>query len=118
MGDKNHVVLEELLNAVTIINHQSKIYPGYSAFLHIHTAVAEVRLKRLLTLIDRKTGKETIEDPKFIKQNQAAFGIFELSQSGQTICMEPFDDFPRLGRFALCNEGRIVAVGKVRQIMG
>jgi translation elongation factor EF-1alpha len=71
---------------MTIINHQSKIYPGYLAVLHIYRAVAEVRLKKLTTLIDRKRGEETLEDPK---------------------------DFLRLGRFALSDQGRTVVVGKV-----
>ncbi len=102
---------------MTIINHPSQIRPGYSAVLHIHTAVAEVQLKKLKTLIDRKTGEETRVDPKFIKQDQAAIAIFELSQSGQIICMELFEDFPRLGRFVLCDEGRTVAVGKVLEVI-
>ncbi|CAF4307449.1 unnamed protein product, partial [Rotaria magnacalcarata] len=103
---------------VTIINHQSKIYVGYSAVLHIHATVVGVQLKILITLIDRKTGEETLENPKYIKQDQVAMAIFELSQSGQTICMELFEHFPRLGRFALCHEDRTVAVGKFLKIIG
>ncbi|CAM4760758.1 unnamed protein product [Rotaria magnacalcarata] len=103
---------------VTIINHQSKIYVGYSAVLHIHATVVGVQLKILITLIDRKTGEETLENPKYIKQDQVAMAIFELSQSGQTICMELFEHFPRLGRFALCHEDRTVAVGKFLKIFG
>jgi translation elongation factor EF-1alpha len=101
-----------------IIKCQSKIYPGSLFDLHIHTAVAEVRLKQLTSLIDPETHEEILEYPKFIKQDQVAIAIFELSQSGQIICMELFKDFPELGRFALCDEGQTVAVGKILEIMG
>ncbi|CAF1029022.1 unnamed protein product [Rotaria magnacalcarata] len=102
---------------VAILEHKSIICPGYSAVLHIHSAVAEVQLKKLITLIDRKTGDRTQEHPRFIKQDQVAIARFELSQSGQAICMEPFKHFPQLGRFTLRDEGRTVAVGKVLKII-
>ena len=88
-----------------IIKCQLKIYLGSLFDLRIHTAVAEVRLKQLTSLIDPETQEEILEYPKFIKLDQVAIAIFELSQSGQIICMELFKDFPELDRFALCDEG-------------
>ncbi|CAF1409644.1 unnamed protein product [Rotaria sp. Silwood1] len=102
---------------VELTEHKSNIRPGYLAVLHIHVAVAEVQLKELTALIDRKTGETTREYPKLLKQNQIATARFELLQRGQTICMELFEHFPRLGRFALLDEDRIVVVGKVLQIV-
>lgn len=102
---------------MAIIEHKSIICPGYSAVLHIHASAVEVQLKKLITLIDRKTGERTQEHPRFIKQDQVAIARFELSQSGQVICMEPFKRFPQLGRFTLRDEGRTVAVGKVLKII-
>ncbi|CAF1046768.1 unnamed protein product [Adineta steineri] len=102
---------------VAIIEHKSIICPGYSAILHLHAAAVEVQLKKLITLIDRKTGDRTQEHPRFIKQDQVAIARFELSQTGQAICMEPFKRFPQLGRFTLRDEGRTVAVGKVLKII-
>ncbi|CAF4986127.1 unnamed protein product [Rotaria sp. Silwood1] len=102
---------------VTILEHKSIIRPGYSAVLHIHAAVVEVQFKKLITLINRNTGERTQEHPRFIKQNQVAIARFELSQSGQAICMEPFKRFPQLGRFTLRNEGRTIAIGKVLEII-
>lgn len=102
---------------VAIIEHKSIICPGYSAVLHIHASAVEVQLKKLITLIDRKSGDRTQEHPRFIKQDQVAIARFELSQSGQVICMEPFKRFPQLGRFTLRDEGRTVAVGKVLKII-
>ncbi|CAF3945550.1 unnamed protein product [Rotaria sp. Silwood1] len=102
---------------VELTEHKSNIRPGYLAVLHIHAAVAEVQLKELTALIDRKTGETTREYPKLLKQNQIATARFELLQRGQTICIELFEHFPRLGRFALLDEDRIVVVGKVLQIV-
>lgn len=102
---------------VAIMEHKSIICPGYSAVLHIHAAAVEVQLKKLITLIDRKTGQRTQEHPRFIKQDQVAIARFELTQTGQAICMEPFKRFPQLGRFTLRDEGRTVAVGKVLKIV-
>ncbi|CAF1352201.1 unnamed protein product [Rotaria sordida] len=102
---------------VTILEHKSIICPGYSAVLHIHAAVVEVQFKKLITLINRNTGERIQEHPRFIKQNQVAIARFELSQSGQAICMEPFKRFPQLGRFTLHDEGRTIAIGKVLEII-
>ncbi|CAF3806271.1 unnamed protein product [Rotaria magnacalcarata] len=102
---------------VAIIEHKSIICPGYSAVLHIHAAAVEVQLKKLISLIDRKTGVRTQEHPRFIKQDEVGIARFELSQVGQAICMETFKHFPQLGRFTLRDEGRTVAVGKVLRIV-
>ncbi|CAF1538092.1 unnamed protein product, partial [Rotaria sp. Silwood1] len=102
---------------VAIIEHKLIICPGYTAVLRIHATAVEVQLKKLITLIDRKTGERTQKHPRFIKQNQVAIARFELTQSSQTICMEPFKRFPQLGRFTLRDEGRTVVVGKVLKIV-
>src|SRR4051812_5451654 len=99
------------------MEHKSIISSGYSAVLHIHAAAVEVQLRKLIALIDRKTGEETQKNPCFIKQDQVAIARFELIQSGQAICMETFKRFPQLGRFTLRDEGRTVAVAKVLKIV-
>ncbi|CAM4849053.1 unnamed protein product [Rotaria magnacalcarata] len=90
---------------VAIIEHKSII------------STVEVQLKKLITLIDRKTGERTQEHARFIKHDQVAIAIFELTQSDQTICMEPFKRFPQLAHFMLRDEGRTVVVGKVLKIV-
>ncbi|CAF3208130.1 unnamed protein product [Rotaria sp. Silwood2] len=89
---------------VAIIEHKSIICSGYSAVFHIHAAAVEVQLKKLITLIDRKTGERTQEHRRFIKHNQVAIARFELTQSDETISMEPFKRFPQLSHFMLRDE--------------
>lgn len=42
-----------------MIEHKPSIYLRYSAVLHIHATGAKVQLKKLITLIDPKTGART-----------------------------------------------------------
>ncbi len=100
-----------------IVEHTSIICPGYSAVLRIHAAIAEVQLKKLIVLVDHQTEQRTEGNPTFIKEGQVAIATFELSQPGQTICMELFEHFPRLGRFTLDNDGRTLAIVKVLEII-
>ncbi|CAF5003399.1 unnamed protein product [Rotaria sp. Silwood1] len=102
---------------IAIIEHQSIIYPGYSAVLHIHAAITTVQLKQIIRLIDHETGNTIQEHPTFIKQGQIVIARFELLQSGEAICMETFKDYPQLGRFTLCNARQTVALGNVLEII-
>ncbi|CAF3684525.1 unnamed protein product, partial [Rotaria sp. Silwood1] len=102
---------------IGILNYTSIIRQGHPAVLHIHTAVAGVQLKRLITLINHETGAITKQHPIFIKQGQVATATLKLSQPEQIICMELFESFPQLGRFTLSSGGRTIAVGKVIKII-
>ena len=44
---------------VAILEHKSIICSGYSAVLHIHTAVEEITIKAIICLIDKKTGERS-----------------------------------------------------------
>jgi elongation factor 1-alpha len=52
----------------------------------------------ILLKVDRRTGKSTEDAPKFIKSGDAA--IVTLIPS-KPLCVEPFSEFPPLGRFAV-----------------
>jgi len=53
--------------------------------------------------VDKKTGEKSKVRPRFVKQDQIA--IMRLEAAG-VICMEPFKDFPQMGRFTLRDEGK------------
>lgn len=98
---------------IVILEHKSIICAGYSAVLHIHTCAEEATIKKLICLIDKKTGDKT--PTRFIKQDQ--IGIARLQVNAGMICMEPFQDFPQMGRFTLRDEGRTIAIGQVLKII-
>ncbi|CAF0857513.1 unnamed protein product [Rotaria sordida] len=101
---------------VAIIDCNSIITVGYSAILHLYTTVVKVELKKLISLIDRKTGNKTKLSMPFIKQDQTAIVRFELSEPNATICIETYKDFSKLGRFILREDDHTVAVGQVLKI--
>ncbi|CAF0799038.1 unnamed protein product [Adineta steineri] len=101
---------------VAIIDYDSIITIGYSAILHLYTTVVKVELKKLICLIDRKTGNKTSLTMPFIKQDQTAIVRFELSDPNAAICIETFKNFPKLGRFILREKDHTIAVGKVLKI--
>ncbi|KAI9552992.1 hypothetical protein GHT06_020879 [Daphnia sinensis] len=99
---------------VVILEHKSIICAGYSAVCHIHTVAEEVSVKALICLVDKKTNEKSKIRPRFVKQDQIA--IMRLEAAG-VICMEPFKDFPQMGRFTLRDEGRTIAIGKVLKVI-
>ncbi|XP_066258677.1 eukaryotic peptide chain release factor GTP-binding subunit ERF3A [Euwallacea similis] len=99
---------------LVIIEHKSIICAGYSAVMHIHCAAEEVTVKALICLIEKKTGEKSKTRPRFVKQDQIA--IMRIECAG-VICLEPFKEFPQMGRFTLRDENRTIAIGKVLKLV-
>ena len=84
---------------------------GYSPVLDCHTAHIACKFAEILEKVDRRTGKSTEDAPKFIKSGDAA--IVKLLPS-KPMCVEPFSDYPPLGRFAVRDMRQTVAVGVIK----
>ncbi|CAF1178242.1 unnamed protein product [Rotaria sordida] len=116
----NKRILEKYQNEAREKSCRSWPFPlvkRYSVVLHIHVAVGEVQLKKLIRLINSKTSERIQEHSRFMKQDQVAIARFELSHSGQAICMEPFKRAPQLGRFTLRDKDRAISVEKVLKVI-
>ena len=98
---------------VIVIWHPTAIAQGYTPVVHAHTAQVASRFTALLKKLDQKTGAVIEDSPKFIKRNEAA--IVEMSPI-KKLCMEVYTEIPELGRFAVRDMGRTVAVGIVKEI--
>lgn len=97
-----------------ILETKSIICPGYSAVLHVHAAIEEVKMTHIHYLIDKKTGEKTRKN--FVKTDQLA--AVRLESLGKTLCVDKFTEFDgRLSRFTLRDEGKTVAMGKVLRIV-
>ena len=94
-----------------IIPLLSKVSNGYSPVLDCHTAHIACKFAEILEKVDRRTGKSTEDAPKFIKSGDAA--IVKLIPS-KPMCVEPFAEFPPLGRFAVRDMRQTVAVGVIK----
>ena len=63
--------------------------------------------------MDRRTGKVIEENPKFLKT--ADCGIVTMKPT-KPMCVETFAEYPPLGRFAVRDMKRTVAVGVIKSV--
>ncbi|KKN36408.1 hypothetical protein LCGC14_0773800 [marine sediment metagenome] len=98
---------------IIVIWHPTALAQGYCPVVHAHTAQVAAKFHSLVKKLDQKTGAVLEDSPKFLKKNEAA--IVEL-QPIKKMCLEKYEDFPEMGRFAVRDMGRTVAVGIVKDI--
>jgi len=96
---------------VIVLNHPGQVSNGYSPVLDCHTAHIACKFAEIKEKVDRRTGKTTEQEPKFIKSGDAA--IVKLVPS-KPMCVEPFSEYPPLGRFAVRDMRQTVAVGVIK----
>lgn len=98
---------------IIVIWHPTAVAQGYTPVVHAHTAQVAARFSSLVKKLDPKTGAVIEDSPKFLKRNETA--IVELSPI-KKMCLEKYEDIPEMGRFAVRDMGRTVAVGIVKEI--
>ena len=98
---------------VIVMNHPGQIAAGYTPVLDCHTAHIACKFAEITEKIDRRTGKTLEEDPRFIKSGDAAI-VKMLPQ--KPLCVESFQEFPPLGRFAVRDMKQTVAVGVIKTV--
>jgi len=98
---------------VIVLNHPNKIQAGYCPVLDCHTSHIACKFEKLLSKIDRRTGKEQEAEPKEIKNQEAAI-VLMVPQKGMVV--EAFAEYPPLGRFAVRDMKQTVAVGVIKSV--
>jgi len=98
---------------VIVLNHPGQISAGYSPVLDCHTAHIACKFTELLEKIDRRSGKKLEDSPKFVKSGDAA--IVKMTPS-KPMCVESFQEYPPLGRFAVRDMRQTVAVGVIKSV--
>ncbi|XP_055332127.1 eukaryotic peptide chain release factor GTP-binding subunit ERF3A-like isoform X2 [Paramacrobiotus metropolitanus] len=106
---------------VAIYEHKNIICAGYKAIMHLHALQEAVTVKKLIALVDKRTGKPDKENlehqfPRLrcVKAGQLAIIRFECADG--IVCMENWKDFPQLSRFTLRDEGKTIGFGKIVKI--
>ncbi len=98
---------------IIVIWHPTAIAQGYTPVIHAHTAQVAAKFMELNKKLDQKTGAVIEDSPKFIKRNESA--IIKL-QPIKKMCLEKYEKFAEMGRFAVRDMGRTVAVGIVKDL--
>jgi len=98
---------------VIILNHPGEIHNGYCPVLDCHTAHIACKFNEIVEKIDRRSGKTLEALPKAVKSGDAA--IVELIPT-KPMCVEPFSEYPPLGRFAVRDMRQTVAVGVIKGV--
>jgi elongation factor 1-alpha len=81
--------------------------------LDCHTAHIAVKFEEITQKIDRRTGKELEACPKFVKSGDSCLAMMKPTKD---MCVESFQEYPPLGRFAVRDMKQTVAVGVVREV--
>jgi elongation factor 1-alpha len=99
---------------VIVLDHPNKIMAGYTPVLDCHTAHIACKFNKLMCVINKRNGEVTELNPKSIKSGQAA--MVEMLPS-KPMCVEAFSEYPPLGRFAVRDMRKTVAVGVIKLVM-
>lgn len=102
---------EAQLVILELLEHNPIFTVGYRSVLHIHTAVEECEVVKLISAIDMKTKEQ--KKVKYVKSGAMCVCRITLEKP---LCMETFGDLPSMGRFTLRDEGRTIAIGKVTKL--
>jgi len=98
---------------VIVLNHPGQVGAGYSPVVDCHTAHIACKFEELIEKIDRRSGKKLEDNPKFIKSGDAA--IVKMVPT-KPMCVESFQEYPPLGRFAVRDMRQTVAVGVIKSV--
>jgi len=98
---------------VIILNHPGQINQGYAPVLDCHTAHIACKFTELKEKIDRRSGKKMEDNPKFLKNGDSGIVIMNPQKA---MCVESFQAYPPLGRFAVRDMRQTVAVGVIKEV--
>lgn len=104
---------EHFMAQVVVLDHPGRIRAGYCPAIAVHTAQVPCEFEEILSKIDRKTGKECETSPESAKTGEV---VTVRMRPCKPICVEPFSTYPSLGRFAVRDHNRTIAVGVVKEV--
>jgi len=105
--------IERFEAQVIVLNHPGQIGNGYAPVLDCHTAHVACKFATIKQKMDRRSGKVLEEMPKFVKSGDACMLDMEPSKP---MCVESFEAYPPLGRFAVRDMRQTVAVGVIKSV--
>jgi len=106
-------VAETFQAQVVVMQHPSVIGAGYTPVFHAHTAQVACTVESIDKKMDPSTGEVAEENPDFIQNGDAAVVTIRPQKP---LSIEPSDEIPELGSFAIRDMGQTIAAGKVLSV--
>ena len=106
-------VAETFQAQIVVMQHPSVITEGYTPVFHAHTAQVACTLESIDQKLDPSSGDVEEENPDFIKAGDAAIVTVRPQKP---LSIEPSQEIPQLGSFAIRDMGQTVAAGKVLSV--
>ncbi|KAF0983245.1 hypothetical protein FDP41_010310 [Naegleria fowleri] len=115
--DPDHLLepVQEFIGQIHILDsseHVDVICSGFTTNAHFHTVMETIQITKLLSKLDKKTGKPLPQVPKFIQNKDTAEAVFRLERP---VCIEKFETLNSMGRFVLRSD-RTIGVGRVKKV--
>jgi len=104
---------ESFYAQVIILNHPGQIGNGYTPVVDCHTSHIACKFDHIHAKIDRRTGVVLKEEPKYVKSGDC---ILATLIPTKPMCVEVFNEYPPLGRFAVRDMKQTVAVGVIKSV--
>lgn len=102
---------ENFVAQIIVLNHPGSIKKGYTPVIDCHTSHIACKFEELKAKIDRRTGQVKEENPDALKNGDSAL---VLMKPQKPFCCETFAEYPPLGRFAVRDMKKTVAVGVIK----
>lgn len=86
--------------------------PGFNVIMHMHTILEEVTITKIIQKIEDTHEKDDDKKKlsKFLRSQEKGIIRFKTKNP---VCLEKYEDFTELGRFALRKDAFTVGVGKI-----
>lgn len=98
---------------VIIMNHPKKINPGYTPVIDCHTSHIACKFDKFIAKLNARTFQREMENPPEAVRGDC---ILVSIVPTKPLCVETFETYPALGRFAVRDMKRTVAVGIISAV--
>ncbi|CAG5110343.1 Oidioi.mRNA.OKI2018_I69.chr2.g4755.t1.cds [Oikopleura dioica] len=98
---------------ITVLNHPTRITGGYSPRLKCNNRSFPCQFTKLLAKIDRRSNKSLEDSPEFLKNGDTA--LVQITPT-EPVSVEPFKDYPVLGKFTVVDMKQTVGVGVIMEV--
>jgi elongation factor 1-alpha len=98
---------------VRVQNHPGELKAGFSPQMCVRTGRSASRIAKIHWVVGKRTNKQKLEDPEFVKKHEAAEITFEPLGF---LYLEPFERCENYGRVAGMESRSLVMMGKVLEV--